>query len=192
MRLYRRFDSDLIALHESGVPVNILAELLLEAYADGRSIRLLPEGCTQYDPSKRSKLHLSIRVSSDKAKAVLKGIRYGYRNQFSKALVRDALVLNPIWMYFSSSDLIEAEDERIHAARDSDVIVLPPGLTKSKYRKLFNGEEIKPKRKTKVPAVSEKKPRAAPAEAPAPDPKPAETNKEANDDDFFKSFDQLF
>ena len=151
MRLYRRFDADLIALHESGIPVNVLAEVLLELYANGKYVTIIPEGCQPFDVGKRKNIHLTVNVKPGAASKLVSQIRYGFRNQFCKSLIRDALRTDPLWVYFSNDEYTETENQRIKDfARQGNVIVLPAGLRRKDYRALLTGEEVTKRRKKKT------------------------------------------
>lgn len=138
MRLYRRFDADLIALHESGIPVNVLAEILLEIYAKGKHVTLIPDGCEQFDVGKRKCMHLSVNVRSKEAEMLVRQIKRGYRNQFCKSLVRDALRTIPLWVYFSKDEYVSDEDRRLREfGNENSVVILPHGLRRKAYRTLI-------------------------------------------------------
>lgn len=146
MRLYRRFDADLIAIHESGIPVNVIAECLLDAYAQGKRVKIIPEGCEPFDVGKRKSIHLTVNVRSKEAKELISQIKRGYRNQFAKSLLRDALETIAVWVYFSDERYVSEENKRIQDNQEG-VIVLPPGLRRKDYRNLINGDKVKTRKK---------------------------------------------
>ena len=148
LRLYRRFDADLIALNEH-IPVNVVIEALLDAYAKGRRMRIIPEKCIPFNIGNKKGIHLTVTVRSEEANRLLALIRPGFRNQFCKSVLRDALVTDPLWVYFSDNHYTEKENERIHNIIDSeDVIVLPFGLRKKEYRSIL-GVRLERKNKEK-------------------------------------------
>ena len=148
LRLYRRFDADLIALNEH-IPVNVVIEALLDAYAKGKRMRIIPEKCLPFNIGNRKGIHLTVTVRSEEASKLMAQIRPGFRNQFCKSILRDALVTDPLWVYFSDDQYTKRENERIHGIIDSEaVIVLPFGLKKKEYRSLL-GVELERKKKEK-------------------------------------------
>ena len=148
LRLYRRFDADLIALNEH-IPVNVVIEALLDAYAKGKRMRIIPEKCLPFNIGNRKGIHLTVTVRSEESSKLMAQIRPGFRNQFCKSILRDALVTDPLWVYFSDDQYTKRENERIHGIIDSEaVIVLPFGLKKKEYRSLL-GVELERKKKEK-------------------------------------------
>ena len=157
MRLYRRFDADLIALNEN-IPVNLLAEILLDKYAKGEPIKIIPDGCEPFDVGKRKNIHLTVKTRSKEATNLILQIKYGYRNQFCKSLVRDALMTDPLWVYFNDGKYVEKENMRIlEYGEREDVVVVPAGLRRKDYRLLLNAN--KEKRKTETSAKIKPKPK---------------------------------
>ena len=148
LRLYRRFDADLIALNEH-IPFNVVIEALLDAYAKGKRMRIIPEKCLPFNIGNRKGIHLTVTVRSEESSKLMAQIRPGFRNQFCKSILRDALVTDPLWVYFSDDQYTKRENERIHGIIDSEaVIVLPFGLKKKEYRSLL-GVELERKKKEK-------------------------------------------
>lgn len=140
LRLYRRFDADLIALNEH-IPVNVIIEVLLDAYAEGRRIRIIPAKCRPFNIGNKKGIHLTVTVRSQKASALIAQIKPGFRNQFCKSLLRDALVTDPLWVYFSDNGYTKRENERIQSIiKNEEVIVLPLGLKKKEYRDILGGK----------------------------------------------------
>jgi hypothetical protein len=148
LRLYRRFDADLIALNEH-IPVNVVIEALLDAYAKGKRMRIIPEKCIPFNIGNRKGIHLTVTVRSEESSKLMAQIRPGFRNQFCKSILRDALVTDPLWVYFSDNEYTKRENERIHdIIHSEEVIVLPFGLRKKEYRSLL-GVELERKKKEK-------------------------------------------
>ena len=149
LRLYRRFDADLIALNEH-IPVNVVIEALLDAYAKGKRMRIIPEKCIPFNIGNRKGIHLTVTVRSEDASRLIAQIKPGFRNQFCKSILRDALVTDPLWVYFSDQQYTERENERIQGIIASEeVIVLPFGLRKKEYRSIL-GVELERKRTEKI------------------------------------------
>jgi hypothetical protein len=165
MRLYRRFDADLIALNESGIPVNVLAEVLIEAYAKGKRIKIIPEGCVPFDVGNRKHIHLTVTVRGKEAEELVSHIKRGYRNQFSKSIIRDALETDPLWVYLDDDSYVEKENERMESIDDVHIIRLPYGLRRNEYRKLLGSvmqEKKSEKDKTPKRERQEKQPEKKP------------------------------
>ena len=118
MRLYRRFDGDLLALWELGLPVAKLAKGAVTAYANGRRIRYLLPRAAAYDFSERKGVHLRIAITDRKTEAVLRQIKRGYRCQFLKTVLRNSLLEQSLAPFFSDSTYVAAEDMRLRNLRE--------------------------------------------------------------------------
>lgn len=139
-RLYKRFDCDLIALHDCGIQIGKLAGEILEAYARGERPRYIVSGCRYYAAENKNNIHLSIKLKSDESRALIRSVRKGYRNQFVKTLVRNALIEEPLWPFYYSSDKADEENRRLKAevektASDESVCVLQPSHEKKKRKR---------------------------------------------------------
>ena len=116
LRFYKRFDSDILALADLGIPVAKLADAALHAYAEGKRVRYLVTSCRPCEITRDKPLHCRIITRTPEAAALIKRIRKGYRNQFVKALIRDALVCDPVWQFFIDGKDVEREKARLSIA----------------------------------------------------------------------------
>ena len=208
LRLYRRFDADLIALNEH-IPVNVIIEVLLDAYAEGRRIRIIPAKCRPFNIGNKKGIHLTVTVRSQQASNLIAQIKPGFRNQFCKSLLRDALVTDPLWVYFSDNGYTKRENERIRSIiKNEEVIVLPWGLKKKEYRDILGGvikpEDIPVQVETETTVETSKsntdeKPKEELVFKPKLDlsniegwKDTDEENPKESDQDFYDAFDSLF
>jgi len=129
LRLYKRFDGDLLALKRQGLPVAKMTKQALVSYANGKKTRFLIPACQPYDINGEQRYHVRIHISDAAACELLKHIKHGYRNSFAKAILRDALVTQSLGVYFSDSDeskkYFEKENSRISSFRDDENILIP-------------------------------------------------------------------
>lgn len=189
MRLYRRFDADLIALNEMGIYVNVLAEILLVLYARGKHVRILPDKCEPFDINEKKCIHLSVNVRPE-AVDLVRQIKRGYRNQFCKSLVRDALLLDPLWPFLTKQMYLDEENRRIQEHAE-DAIVLTPLMRKKDYRMMLLGDtskkkeespkekkETTPKQEHRQETKQEEKSTQAP-----PDPAPASYERKSKEEE---------
>lgn len=121
IRIYRRFDSDLIAMYHSGYDLAKMFEATVMAYAHGQALRyrLDPERIPVAFPETKT-LHFRVMFTDDEATKVLKGIRFGFRNAFCKMLLREALVAIPLSQYFAEPFYLECEKDRIREGHRTD------------------------------------------------------------------------
>lgn len=131
LRLYKRFDADLLSLYEFGVPITEIAKRAVVAYAHGEPLEYLIGRGEPFDFNDKKSVHLRLTIRDEKAEQLLLQIKHGFRNQFVKTLVRNALKELPLAPFFSGPSYIDAENERIQKAvraryedGNEDVIIL--------------------------------------------------------------------
>ena len=113
LRLYRRFDADLLALVGAGVPLVELARRAVTAYARGETLKFIPDRCGAYDPTDKENCHLRVRIQDPQAERLLRQVRHGYKCQFVKTIIRQALIEQSLGPFFTQPDAFEAERARI-------------------------------------------------------------------------------
>ena len=139
LRLYKRFDCDLLAIHDLGISISKLASTVLEAYAKGVPVRFFVTGCSYFELDDRRGIHLSFLTKSEESAMVIRRIRPGFRNQFVKTLIRNSLVFEPMWPFLASKKRVREENRRLESVY-------------SDYQLYGRLEEAKP-----IPLLPEKK-----------------------------------
>lgn len=118
LRLYRRFDADLLSLWEQSIPVAKLAKDALAAYANGKRIRYLLPRAIPAQFGERKNVHLRLQIQDKASQALLRQIKRGYRCQFVKTVLRNTLLEQSIAPFFTDDQYIALEDMRIRALTD--------------------------------------------------------------------------
>lgn len=150
MRFYKSHDADLIALQKNGFSLPKLARKVIEGYANGERIKVLTPACSKTDISSLDTLRCDFSTSDIKTIRLLESIEKKRRNQFCKAMIRNALIEQPITIFFTDPEIIEMENSFLRDRKeDCTVVTLPLRNRKgTRYEELTEGmkDEYKPER----------------------------------------------
>lgn len=145
IRLYRRHDLDLIMLRAYGLSVTKLMRLALLNYVDGERIKFKLPDSRSYNISEVTCARYRLTVSDTRIINLLENIKSGYRNQFCKQLLRDALDTAPLGAYLSDA-YIQKETDRMK----SDAQVMPLSVSSKRTGKRENTSEKVQKKLEKI------------------------------------------
>lgn len=145
IRLYKRYDTDLIALHDAGYCISDLMGKAISGYANGTPVHYLISEAIDFDMNGKQSFRTRFTISNSDTKAIhmLKNIKHGYRNSFCKMVLRDALIFQNLSAYFSDASLLD-----LHRARIQNLVTASiPNLyicdeAKAKHRKAKRKEAI--------------------------------------------------
>lgn len=112
LRLYKRFDADLISLQASGISIPSLARMSLKAYTTGEKLCVEIPDISPPRYEEIESLHFSVAISDRESRRILRAVAPGARNAFCKALIRASLSTIPLAVFFTGSDQ-DSERERI-------------------------------------------------------------------------------
>lgn len=157
LRFYKRYDADLLSLHETGVSLSALTKAAVIAYANGQRARYMMPKCKSMNFDDRRTVRLRMSIDDQRTQELLSHIKNSYRNQFCKTVLRDALVTQCIGTYISSSYDLNAENGRLQEMMND----LPEGtvvLNGKKKRRFINDILKEPGTiETPTPRLKEKK-----------------------------------
>lgn len=102
IRIYKRHDTDLIALVDAGYPVRDMLKSAVIAFANGHPLHYFIDEAVPYDPKGRNMVHFRVSVRDKMAEAMILGVRKGMRNAFVKAVLRNALLQQNLSAYFEN------------------------------------------------------------------------------------------
>ena len=142
MHLYKSHDPDLVALHKSGYSVSRLAKRVIEAYAHGERIRLLIPECRTVDISdtasgREGGLRTEFITKDPETVDLLTGIVKNRRNQFCKAMVRNALIEQPLVVFFTDPKIIRLENEYLYEEKQKGAVCfVPKNIKKTAYEEI--------------------------------------------------------
>ena len=127
LRFYKRYDADLLSLHETGASLTSLTKAAVIAYANGKRARYMVPKCKRFSFDGRRTVRLHMIIEDPRTVELLSHIKNSYINQFCKTVLRDALVTQCIGTYISSSYGLNAENGRLQeimAELPEDTIIL--------------------------------------------------------------------
>ena len=141
MRFYKSHDADLIALQKNGFSLPKLARNVIEGYAHGERIKVMTPECGKTDISSLDTLRCDFSTSDERTIHLLESIEKKRRNQFCKAMIRNALIAQPITIFFTDPEMIEMENSFLRDRKsDCTVITLPLRNRKgTRYAELTEG-----------------------------------------------------
>ena len=107
IRIYKRYDLDLIALHDAGLPLNSMMKNALIAYANAAPLKYLIDEIIPFDLNNKTTIHIRLNIPDVEEKAIymIKHIKHGLRNVFCKMVLRNALVQQNLNGFFSDNNL---------------------------------------------------------------------------------------
>ncbi len=113
IRIYKRFDTDLLALHTSGFSVTRMMNDALVAYATGKPYHVLIGEMAPFELSDKATVRVRLPVTEhvSEVRGVLSSIKKGYRSNFCKQLLRNALVQQNLTCYFDGKGNIPLHEK---------------------------------------------------------------------------------
>lgn len=123
LRLYKRFDADLLALQCAGIPVKTLMVNAVTSYANGQPYKIYIPETRLHDLNGSQKYHVKCTFKDEKAVALLKSIKYGFRNAFCKTILRDALMHQNLGVFFADDNYLALENERIQTQTHENCVI---------------------------------------------------------------------
>ena len=118
IRIYKRFDTDLVALADAGYSVGVMIKEAVTGYATGNPVYFLLDELTPFDINGKNTVHTRFTISEYDTQTcfLLRNIKRGYRNSFCKSLLRNALIFQNVGIYFSNPALFQlhANNMRMH------------------------------------------------------------------------------
>ncbi len=108
LRVYKRFDTDLIALAEAGAPLSLMCKEAVSAIANGRAVHFYIDQPVFFDLNNKQNIKINFTVKNSDAATIklLKSIKHGYISSFCKAALRNSLVQQNICAFFSTPDMV--------------------------------------------------------------------------------------
>lgn len=109
IRLYKKFDTDLVALVDAGYSVSTMMRDAVVAYANSSPINFILEEPLTYQPDDKKNVHTRFIVPDDDIATcqLLRGIRYGFKNTFCKMVLRNAMVQQNLMAFFANTGYIQ-------------------------------------------------------------------------------------
>lgn len=152
IRLYKRFDADLISLYEAGYSVTMMMKEAVIGFANGSPIHFYVDEITDFqmgvDSTFRSRF--SIPDSDVKTVYMLKHLKPRCRNAFCKAVLRNSLVQQNLTCFFTDASLYQLQGENLKGMNLYSFKNLTPCSSLREQQSFeFAGQTIKVGRKKK-------------------------------------------
>ena len=141
IRIYKRFDTDILSLHDAGFSVSKMMTEALSAYANGLPCHFILDEIVPFDlnDKKSIRIRLKLKKNDYNTIALLQNIKHGYRSNFCKQVFRNALIQQNLMCYYSDISMLS-----FHEANLKTVNMLAyPGLKRcSDYRRKTQQQRI--------------------------------------------------
>ena len=133
IRIYKRFDTDILALHDAGFSIMRMMHDSLIAYATGKPFHILLEEMIPFKISDKSSIRtrLTINESVPEVKALLNAIKRGYRSNFCKQLLRNSIIQQNLPCYIDDTSFFSLHEKNAASFGDN---ILPGTVPSSMYR----------------------------------------------------------
>lgn len=102
IRLYKRFDMDIISLMDAGYNVKSIMEVSLVSFANGKAIAFVMDKIVKFKIAEKQTIHFRANIpdTDTRAVALMKAVNKGHRNSFCKALFRNSFAQQNLSGYF--------------------------------------------------------------------------------------------
>lgn len=116
VRIYKRFDTDLLALHDHGISITKMMQEAVCAYANGQPCHFFIDEIVPFDMNDKKSIRLRLKFMDNdyNTKNLIKCIKHGYRSNFCKTILRNALIQQNIPCYMSNSNMFSMQETNAH------------------------------------------------------------------------------
>ncbi len=128
VRIYRRYDADLLALCDAGYSIMTMLRDSVIAYANGRPLHYLIDKSVPFNPIGKKTVHTRFTVPDSDVRTcyMLKNIKKSFRNMFVKTVLRNALIQQNLGIFFTDPNLLQYQNigiyEKMSASNYQNVI----------------------------------------------------------------------
>lgn len=156
LRIYKRWDLDILALIDKGYPVRKMMKEALIAYSKGTPIKFELGNIGFFDMNNRTSCRMQITLSNDETDAIylLKNIKHRYKNAFVKTVFRNSLITQNTAAMFSkpNDNLFDYEKNYLEQVKEGNYKII-------KVEPLSDEEllDLKDKQKDEEKAKKDKK-----------------------------------
>lgn len=110
IRLYKRFDTDLVSLFDSGFPIASMLRDAVIGYANGKPVHYFIDKPVTLDNNNSRTVHTRFAVTDGNTCYLLQHIKKGFRNTFCKDVLRNVLVQQNLSCFFDDTQLISMQN----------------------------------------------------------------------------------
>lgn len=101
--VYKRFDTDILSLHDAGYDISRMIKDSLKAYANGQPLKIFIEETVPLDLNNKKSFRLRITIdkSDENVVSLIEKVKHGYRSNFCKQILRNALLQQNLVCYMA-------------------------------------------------------------------------------------------
>ena len=152
IRLYKRYDTDLLALCDAGYSISLMIKDALYGYAHSTPVHIYIDQLIPFDLNKKTSVHTRFTIPDSDLQTcyLLRNIKHGYRNSFCKNVLRNALVQQNLVAYFADNSMLRLQSDNLQQTNLSALPNLKPCssyIIGGKQESLFKEHTKQKKRK---------------------------------------------
>ena len=117
IRIYKQFDTDLLALCDAGYPIRKMLKQAVTSYANGVPCHFYIDDLIPFNPENRQTIHARFDVPESDGNTIymLKHIHRRYRNTFCKIVLRNAIIQQNVSAFFTDPALYQLQNVNIQS-----------------------------------------------------------------------------
>lgn len=136
IRIYKRWDTDLLYLFVKGYNVGELASRALHAHVHGEKLRIAIDTIEYFDPKDLRSVHFALNTEDPTVCDFLQSIRPGNRSACVKQILRSAIRTPLCVAYLKNSDYISKIKDAAYALTENDPSMYHPTRTENRVNVL--------------------------------------------------------
>lgn len=135
VRVYKRYDTDILALHDAGYSITKMMTDAVIAYANGRPCHFFVDEILPFDMNDKKNVRLRLKINNNDYNTIrlLKDIKHGYKSNFCKQVLRNAMIQQNLTCYFSDMSFLPLHEAN---ANNLNMQAYPNLIMCSQYRRL--------------------------------------------------------
>lgn len=107
--IYKRFDTDLLALYDAGYSLSAMTKEALISYANKKPCFFFVDEVVEFSLNDKKSVRIRFKINDKKAEELLSNIKKGFKSNFCKQILRNALIQQNLCCYISNSDYLELQ-----------------------------------------------------------------------------------
>lgn len=113
IRIYKRYDTDLLSLHDAGYSVTKMMEKAVSSYANGLPCHFFIDEMLPFDMNDKKSVRLRLKFKDNDYNTVnlIRNIKHGYRSNFCKQVLRNSLIQQNLLCYMSDASTFPMHDQ---------------------------------------------------------------------------------
>lgn len=112
IRIYKRYDTDLLSLHDAGYSITKMMEKAVSSYANGLPCHFFIDEMLPFDMNDKKSVRLRLKFKDNDYNTVnlIRNVKHGYRSNFCKQLLRNSFVQQNLLCYMANSSTFPMHD----------------------------------------------------------------------------------